>query len=171
MYLSDFQAKLKKLNPNLWIDRTNISYGSNKELGSCGIYLREKDSDQINTFGLGAEEYQLANRLNTRNMEHVGWVTHHWVPEGNQYFVPEKIHQYEGASLTSPGWREILLKLASAGHINIEKARTVFDCPGLGYSDWDNLDHEGKVVKTYGPDVYDKKSYIQRKLNRIADAR
>lgn len=168
MYLSDFQAKLKKLNPCLWIDRGNISYGSNKELGACGIYLRQKYEKPLDTFGLGAEDYSAVNHINTRNMVHVGWVTHHWVPEGNQYEVPKEFHQYKGAKLESPGWREILLKLYDAGHIDIQRARKVFDCPGLGYSDWDNLDHFQKVQKAHGSDIYDKKGYLQRKLNRLS---
>lgn len=134
----DFERKLKRLNPELYLGRTVVDY-FNGELGSTGIYLKRRDpsgqslANEVTSAVLGkpgSVSAKDARYLKEADL-YLGGVTLKHIPEGNVY-NPDQ-------SLWAKGWREILLNLIASRVVHVERARKVFECPSLGYSDWDNM--------------------------------
>jgi hypothetical protein len=134
----ELETKLKKLNPLLYLGRTEVDY-FNGELGSTGIYLKRRsiDAQKIaneadHTNFIKKDCITAGAMRNLRdNDEYLGMTTLRHIPEGNQY-LPDQ-------SLWAKGWREIVLAIVKRGHCTLERARRVFECPSLGQSDWDRM--------------------------------
>lgn len=136
----EFETKLKKLNPRLYLGRT-LNTTFNPELLSTGIYCRDYNPSErvdLNTLDYESlEESSSVRRMNESPDGYFSWCTWKHVPEGNQYTPQGK--------LLARGWREILLKLASCNLISLHKARRVFNDRSLGESSYDKLNHQQKV--------------------------
>ena len=126
----EFERKLKRLNPKLYVGNL-IQHQFNNELLSTGIYFKDENPDKFS----GIQELENQPDL------YLGWITVKHVPEGNWYS--------DRGRVIARGWREILLNLASKKYIDLQKARKVFDCPSLGLSDYDKLTQEQKFQKYY----------------------
>lgn len=133
----EFEHKLQKLNPRLYLGRTPTDL-FNGELGSTGIYLKgvrdagsQQLANKVDTTVLGkAESVSAKHTRYLREADvYLGGVTLRHIPEGNVY-LPDQ-------SLWAKGWREIVLNLIAAGVVDLGKAREVFDRGDLGQSQWD----------------------------------
>lgn len=127
-----FEEKLKKVNPNLYIDKEHITYATNPELGSSGIYLKNRRRDYINPTGL---EYDYKKAVETHNAadDYITWVTKHIVFESDQFT--------EEGKRVALGWRTIVKKLVKDNLITSKKAKAIF---GWEESDYDRLTFEEK---------------------------
>ncbi len=128
-----FKNKLSELNPNFYIDLEHRVTILNPR-GTSGIYLRgtpyaEKLDDSV----LSGEEAKLARRYNESPDIYIGWVTHGYITEGDEFD--------ERGRLIGPGWRSIIKRLIKQGHATAEKAHEVF---GWVMSDYDRMSLDQK---------------------------
>lgn len=148
----EFEKKLQKLNPRLYVGR-NIINTYNPELGSTGLYLKIRNPDDIltakkaryvNFKDLGGVN-QSAKTIN--DLEdgdtYLGMVTALYIPEGNWY--------NEDQSIRARGWREILCYLIKRGLVDVHKARKVFRREALGLEDYDKKSDLAKYHRFFPP--------------------
>lgn len=134
----EFEYKLRKLNSKLYVGKT-VNTTFNKELYSTGIYIRGwNDSEHLDLrdSGLNVEDSTQARIQNENPDKYLTWCTWKHVPEGNLYNKNKK--------LVARGWREIVRNLAEQGHIDLLKARKVFDRSDIGVSHYDRMGHDEK---------------------------
>lgn len=145
MYTKDFEKKLKRLNPHLYVDYRDARKASPKyDYLLTGIYLRVTKRDKLKYSKASYEGLSQEQRAYLRDKEaghfdvHVGGVCLQIVPEYD-------IFDISGCQLLVPGYRSILLSLVKKGYVDLKKAKRVFACSSLGESDYDNQDFFGKI--------------------------
>lgn len=109
----EFIYKLKRLNPRIYLDLNHRVYSTNPILGSSGIYLKDVKDAPVQSDSKEAQELNSAPDL------YIGWMTHGYVPEGDEFDL-------KTGKLLSPGWRSILKKLTNKKYLPEEKTRKVF---------------------------------------------
>lgn len=127
-----FEERLKKLNSNLYIDKENIIYSTNAELGSSGIYLKHKKRDYIPVYGLDLQDRIAAEKNNSAD-DYIAWVTKQIVYEADQFDKDGKC--------VAMGWRSIIKRLIKDNITTTKKAKLFF---GWEESDYDRLTFEEK---------------------------
>lgn len=133
MLLSIFREKLKRLNHKLYVDMKHVIYTLNPE-GTSGLYLKDFNSGQIDSSVLSGDERRIADAYNSAPDEYIGWVSHGWVPEGDQF--DEKGH------IISKGWRTIVKHLVDRGYAKQRRAEEIF---GWHRSSYDMMNFEQKM--------------------------
>jgi hypothetical protein len=142
MYLFDFQKKLQKLNPLLYV-RTNERSRLCRGLFSVGIYLKAptrkkqtKSGDKALIHGTQQKYLDAIERgdLDTFLMG----VCYNYVPEYD-------VFDMDLERLLMPGWRSILTFLIKKQVIDAEKAKRIFRCKSLGTTDWDKSSFTQKM--------------------------
>lgn len=138
----EFERKLRRLNNRLYLGK-NIIDTFNPELLSTGIYYKDLKSDHgFDLNDLSGKDYSDARKQFVDNPDtYVTWCTIKHIPEGNWY--------NEKGKLIAKGWREILKYLSEKGYFDIEDAAKEFNCPSLGHSSYDLLDHNQKFLKFF----------------------
>lgn len=135
-----FKKKLTELNPNLYIDENHQVTALNPR-GTSGIYIKGRvDNEKIDDSVLTGEEAKLARRYNEFQDTYVGWVTHVYVLESDEFD--------EKGRFIGPGWRSIIKRLIKQGHTTSEKAKEVFGWTKSFYDDL-NLDEKREYEAKY----------------------
>lgn len=140
MYLFDFSAKLKRLNPSLFIG-VNSQNRVDKDHSVMGLWLhagqRYSRSSGLEQLDSDARRYMEDGESGAKP-EFICGVPAGWVPEYDEYNVKDKRR-------LARGWRSVLVILTQKKLINIETARRVFSCPGLGTDEYDRIDFEERI--------------------------
>ncbi len=122
LIIQDFERKLKKLNPRLWIDHTKISYPYLKEYPTCGLYLDTKFIAGVPQYFIpeysvaGIDLQQMADRHHHDFYNEI--IKTGLIPEHNP-------HRYSDRLLWR-GSRVILAALTLRGNIDQYKAQKLF---------------------------------------------
>lgn len=143
MLLTDFQAKLKRIDTRLYIDASKPVTKENG-LKFAPLYLKKARRDQVST------------SKTDRNLVHAGHAKYLDALESGVMdtyvtaicldFIPEyDIFNKEYTKLAVIGWRSVGLILANQKIASIDRIRKAFNCQGLGQSDYDKLDLFGKL--------------------------
>jgi hypothetical protein len=138
VYLFDFSAKLKRLNPALY-----VAEGSAKDVWgwkALGIYRRSRVRENFGALKNQASSEQLKFMQDQEAGlidEYICGVPADWVPD-----LP--IFDPKTRNLVAPDWRSILIKLWRRGLIDLDKAKRVFGSSSLLERDFDRLDFDGK---------------------------
>lgn len=141
----EFETKLRRLNPRLYVGkRINPAY--NPELLSTGIYLKDQRDEDCVKVAEEASQISVDDEVEApsaaqlrrlaENDRYLGFCTVRHIPEGNWYDTKGKV--------TARGWRELLLCLSHLRLIDLQKARRIFNRPGLGVETYDRLTHQQK---------------------------
>lgn len=137
MLIGDFQNKLKKVNPLLYV-QTEMSVKREEGHRHSGIYLKNPKRQQMN---VSTEDY------GTVNSNHIKYLEALKKGELDTFicgicldFIPEyDIFNLEYSRMCVPGWRSIALTLVHKKVATIAKVRKAFNCKGLGESDYDKM--------------------------------
>ena len=137
MLIGDFQNKLKKVNPLLYV-QTDKAVLRPEGHRHSGIYLK---NNQRHAMGIARENYGIVNPNHIKYLEAL--------EKGDLDtficgicidFIPEyDIFNLEYSRMCIPGWRSIALTLVDKKVTTIAKVRKVFNCKGLGESDYDKM--------------------------------
>lgn len=118
----DFNRKLKRLNPNLWVDHSRIAYPYHKDYPTCGLYCGTKFIMGVPqkfvpewTVG-GADLKILEKRKRYEDLEYM--LEKGFIPEGKEDSIEERI--------LWRGSRAILASLARDRYIDERKVHSVF---------------------------------------------
>lgn len=130
-----FREKLRECNPRIYVDMNHRVFSTNAELGTSGIYLKDYNSGQIDTSKLSGDTLSIAEKYNTSPDEYIGWVTHGYVPEVDEF-------QLETGKPISRGWRTIVSYFVKKGYIEKKKAEQVF---GWYQSDYDKMSYDQRL--------------------------
>lgn len=129
-----FRDKLTLLNPNLYVDLNHQILSLNSR-GTSGIYLKgRRYAEKLDDSVLSGEEAKTARRYNEATDIYVGWCTHGYVTEGDEFD--------ENRRLIGVGWRSIIKRLIRDGYTTAEKAKEVF---GWTLSDYDRMSLDQKI--------------------------
>lgn len=140
MDFATFTHKLSQLNPDLYVDENHQVTALNPR-GTSGIYIKGRvDNEQIDDSVLTGEEAKLARRYNEAKDTYVGWVTHGYVLEGEEFD--------ENGRVIGMGWRSIIKRLIKDGYTTAEKAKEVFGWTKSFYDEM-NLDEKREYEKKY----------------------
>lgn len=140
MDFNHFKKKLSNLNKDLYIDESHQVLALNPR-GTSGIYMKGRiDNEQIDDSVLTGDEAKLARRYNEAKDTYVGWVTHGYVLEGDEFD--------EKGRLIGVGWRSIIKRLIKQGYTTAEKAKEVFGWVQSFYDEM-NLDQKREYEVTY----------------------
>lgn len=135
MFTKDFESKLKKVNPRLFIDYSRVRDADPATPVGCGLYLREQRDSPVRGIFDGKDK-QWAEEYNSRSILYLGWVSYPSVPTGDLYNLDTGV-------ILSPGWRSVLKKLISKKAITKEKAKKVFDYEESSY---DRFSRDEKIA-------------------------
>lgn len=142
MHATEFERKLRELNPRLYLGRT-ITFSHNAELGSTGIYYKEyAESFTPDLSGMTPLECAQARAVATSPDTYIGWCTWKYIPEGNWYDAKGHV--------TAKGLRELILDLSHANYIDRIRANRLFGL-NAGESSYDNLSSNTKFQKYWAP--------------------
>lgn len=151
MYSFDLKSKLKRLNPNLFIDDSAKSHVYGDFYVSALNLNRFKRSDAATTSEYNSLTKEAREWLQDYDKgllpEHVCSVPTGWIPEYDIFaFDKEK----KTSRYVARGWRTVLIILAQKGIVTLDKARRVFDRPGLGVDTYDRLTRDEKEAWAAG---------------------
>lgn len=145
MYLFDFQSKLKKLNPRLYVNTKEVRHIEG-DWRSTGIYLRSAGGRKGRSTGLGevsnAAQSLLKDTMAGHVDKYIGPVSAGYVPEYEQY----KFDKWGEGKILAIGWRTTVLNLIRKGLVDADRAKKVFNCRGLGESSYDKLPGSKKML-------------------------
>jgi len=138
MLLTDFKAKLRRIDTRLYVDHANPVTRENG-LKFAPLYFKKARREQVNV------------AASVRNSVHAGHAKYLDALESGVMdtyltsicldFIPEyDIFNKEYTKLAVMGWRSIGLILAKQKIASLDKIRKVLDCQGLGESDYDKMD-------------------------------
>lgn len=134
MFIHDFIAKLKRLNPRLRVDTENAQKIGEYRL--AGIYLKNVRQKGLSVDVQGRGHHKVDRyyqELETGNLDkYLGPVALDHIPEYD-------VFNAEYSNMAVPGWRTIVLRLVQQKVCSLERARKVFNCAGLGDSDYDRM--------------------------------
>lgn len=142
MYLFDFRAKLKKLNPLLYVYVDDVRRVSGA-ICTTGIYLRQPKKSKVVSRGkVNRAEAPLQKLLDDRASgardAYIGPVGVNYVPEYDMFDLDRE-------RILLPGWRSIVRNLVDKGLCTLDHARKVFKCRSLMESDWDQMSFTRKL--------------------------
>lgn len=130
-----FQRKLRELHPDIFIDMEHVTYATNKEFGSSGIYLGNTRRETISEIGAHESIIDEVKAWNNATSDYLAWVAHApYVPEGDKFDDNGK-HIFMG-------WRTIVKRLVEKGVTTREKANRVF---GWQESSYDRYNYEQRM--------------------------
>lgn len=137
MLIGDFQNKLKKANPLLYV-QTDKSVLRPEGHRHSGIYLKNPKRNQMN---VSSEQYGLVSPSHIKYLEALE------KGELDTFicgicidFIPEyDIFNLEYSKMCIPGWRSVALTLVNKKITTLAKVRKAFNCKGLGESDYDKM--------------------------------
>lgn len=137
MLIGDFQNRLKRVNPLLYV-QTEMSVKREEGHRHSGIYLKNPKRQQMN---VSTEDY------GSVNPNHIKYLEALEKGELDSFicgicidFIPEyDIFNLEYSRLCVPGWRSIALTLVNKKVATLDKVRKAFNCKGLGESDYDKM--------------------------------
>lgn len=135
--LGDFQSRLRKINPGLYVKTDEISKLSLPDLRISGIYLKQHKRQEI----------KHKNDKNAVDYHHEGYLTALERGELDTFicgvaldYIPEyDVFDFARNQMLMPGWRKIALRLVELKLCSLEKAKKVFECSSLGESDYDKM--------------------------------
>ena len=137
MLIGDFQNRLKKVNPLLYV-QTDKAVKRPEGHRHTGIYL--KNHKRTDT-GVDSSNFGIVNP------NHIKYLQALENGELDTFicgicidFIPEyDIFNLEYSRMCVPGWRSIALTLVSKKVASLDKVRKAFNCKGLGESDYDKM--------------------------------
>lgn len=143
MLLTDFKAKLRRLDTRLEIQHANPQLRENN-LKFAPLYYKSP-----------RREFSKIAKTD-RNLVHSGHAQYLDALEKGVMdiyvtaicldFIPEyDIFNKEYTKLAVIGWRSVLLMLVKKNIVSLDKARKVFNCQSLGEHDYDKMDIFGKL--------------------------
>lgn len=143
MLLTDFQAKLRRIDTRLYVDSSKIVTRENG-LKFAPLYLKKARKAEITV--------QKSDR-NSVSATHANYLDALERGEMDTYvtaicldFIPEyDIFNMEYTKLAVMGWRSIGLMLKNMKIADLETIRKAFNCKGLGESDYDRASYFGKL--------------------------
>ena len=136
MLLGDFQYKLQKLNPRLYI-RTEQARTETDGSRHAGLYLKEPErmalrfEHDLNLVHHMQERYLKALAAGELDRFICG-VCIDDVPEYDRFNL-------ESDRIQAPGWRTVSLSLVKKQICSLARVRKVFNCASLGEFDYDQL--------------------------------
>ena len=141
MLVSNFEYRLKKLNPRLFVYRESVAQEDDWKIS--GIYLREAGKKETmahwkwNYATTEAQKYLQDTETGAKD-KFLCAVSLTEVPEYD-------IFNLDKGLIIAPGWRSILLALAKFKAIDIRDARRVFSAGSLGQQTYDRMSQEHKI--------------------------
>ena len=143
MLIGDFQNKLKKINPSLYV-QTDKSIVRPEGHRHSGIYLKNYKREHMT---IARSDYGAVNPNHIKFLEALE------KGELDTFicgicldFIPEyDIFNLEYSRMCVPGWRSIALTLVEKKVATIAKVRKAFNCKGLGESDYDKMNFFQKL--------------------------
>jgi hypothetical protein len=137
MQLFTFVEKLMKVEPSLYVHRQGHI---------AGIYKRSNQRRAV----ISRQDLQYATPEQQKFIEALakGLKDQYTKVGVNPEFVPEyDVFDLETGRLVAPGWRGILVRLASRKFISLSRARKHFGCAGLGTNDFDKMGFEARLKR------------------------
>lgn len=130
MLIGDFKSKLKKLNPNLWIDENNSQCPYHKDFTIAGLYNGTK-------FVMGVNQREIYPysilAVNAYQLELEGFKKGEFTGTSGQWIDNDFVDKARSVSkdavderLLSRGYDQILKSLILRGLVNKEKAERLF---------------------------------------------
>lgn len=139
MYLFDFKSKLRRLNDQLYVDDTRARVVDG-EYGACGIYIRRRRAAEgISAAGLNYVDKHARDLLTGEIDEFVMACSTQWVPEYDTFDL-------KTGKVLARGWRAMVMALVKRKFTTIERARRVFNCSGLGTTEYDHAEYESRLA-------------------------
>lgn len=135
MLLFDFQSKLRKLDPRLYV-KTDKCVVRENSLKHTGLYYKAERRTQMN---VDSDSYGQVSP------EHVKYLQALERGELDAFIcgicldiIPEyDIFNLEYTRLAIPGWRTIALRIVEAKAAKLDQVRKAFECSSLGETDYD----------------------------------
>ena len=135
MLLCDFQAKLKRLHPDLYV-KTDERTKNGANFWISGIYLkarRQPSKIKADRNLVHAQHEKYLNALESGELDKfVSGVCLNHIPEYD-------IFDFALTRILAPGWRKLAMRFVAVNICTLERAQKVFNCPSLGESDYDNM--------------------------------
>jgi len=146
VYLFDFQSKLAKLNPNLYVNTKEVRH-IRGDWHSTGIYLRNSGGRKGRTstgraYVSAAASKLLEDTMAGRVDKYIGPVPASFVPEYDVFHFDK----FGEGRISAVGWRTILCNLVRKGLLDSRKTKKIFDCRGLGESTYDRSSGSQKMA-------------------------
>lgn len=143
MLIGDFQSKLRKLDPNLYVRTDDVRVLENG-LKHAGVYYKQKKqavkSNKVDRLHASSEQQKYLNALEKGELDfYVCGICIDILPEYD-------IINTNYGRIVSLGWRTVLLRLVEHKITTLEKARKVFNCSSLGESDFDKANFHQKLA-------------------------
>ncbi len=143
MLLTDFQAKLRRIDTRLFV---NTERPDKRENGHKfgGLYFKKPRVEKVNVKksdrnAVHENHAKFLDALETGQMDiYVTAICLDFIPEYD-------IFNMNYTRLSIMGWRSIALLLVEKKIATLEKVRKVFQCEGLGESDYDRAGFFGKI--------------------------
>lgn len=137
-FLFDFKAKLKRLNPALYITESTAKEAWGWK--ALGIYRRRAVQENFGSLKDHADSSQLQYMRDQESGfidEYICGVPAEWVPD-------TPIFDSRTKNLQAPCWRSIIITLWKRGLVDLDKAKRVFGSSSLYERDFDRLDFDAK---------------------------
>lgn len=137
MLLTDFKAKLRKLDTRLEIQHEKPQLRENK-LKFAPLYFKNPRREYSK---IAKSDRNLVHAAHAKYLDALeSGVMDTYVTSICLDFIPEyDIFNKEYTKLAIIGWRSVLLILVNKKIISLDKARKVFNCQSLGEHDYDKL--------------------------------
>jgi|GEM_PF-6721612 len=137
MLISDFQNKIQKINPLLYV-QTDKAVTRPEGHRHSGIYLKNPKRRYM---GITRDNYGIVDPKHIKYLDALETGTLDTFICGICLdFIPEyDIFNLEYSRMCIPGWRSIALTLVEKKVATIAKVRKAFNCRGLGESDYDRM--------------------------------
>jgi hypothetical protein len=143
MLLTDFKAKLRRIDTRLVIDHANPVTRENG-LKFAPLYLKKARRSQVNVSKFDRNAVHASHAKYLDALE--SGVMDTYVTSICLDFIPEyDIFNMEYTKLAVVGWRSIGLMLVNQKIASLDKVKKVFGCSGLGESDYDKMDIFKKI--------------------------
>lgn len=143
MLLTDFQYKLRRIDTRLYID-TSKPFVRENGLRFCPLYLKKAKKMDITVQKSDRNQVSAAHANYLDALEK--GVMDTYVTAICIDFIPEyDIFNIEYTKLAVMGWRSIGLLLRNLKIADLDKIKKVFNCNGLGESDYDRASLHGKL--------------------------
>ena len=143
MLLTDFQARLRRIDTRLFV-KTDRPEKRENGYKFGGLYFKKARREQINV------------QQSDRNIISAGHAKYLDALERGEFdtfvtaicldFIPEyDIFNMNYTKLSVMGWRSVALLLVEKKIATLDKVRKIFNCKGLGESDYDRAGFFGKI--------------------------
>lgn len=147
MFSFDFSSKLQKLNPQLFIN-TDDKRLVRGDWWTTGIYLKDSGGRKGRSSSAMANVSTEAQKLLRDTMDgHVNKFVCpcpvNFIPEYDVFYF----ERHEAPKIMAMGWRSILVSLAKRGLVDLGKAKKIFNCSGLGESNYDRSSRTEKIAR------------------------